>query len=46
MDTGMNPRSLAVANVNNDEYAKPKAVYGGIVNDDFDEYQVRFQFNF
>ena len=33
-------------NVNNDEYAKPKAVYGGIANDDFDEVQFRFQFNF
>ena len=32
--------------VDNDEYAKPKAAYGGIVNDDFDEYQVRFQFAF
>ncbi|MBK9089599.1 MAG: hypothetical protein IPL90_11315 [Holophagales bacterium] len=32
--------------VNNDEYAKPKSAYGGKVNDDFDEYQVRLQFAF
>ena len=32
--------------VNNDEYAKPKAAFGGIANDDFEEFQVRFQFAF
>ncbi len=32
--------------VNNDQYAKPKSAYGGITNDDFDEYQFRVQFAF
>lgn len=32
--------------VDNDEYAKPKAAYGGIAGDDFNEYQIRLQFNF
>lgn len=32
--------------VDNDEYAKPKSAYGGKVNDDFSEYQIRLQFTF
>ena len=32
--------------VNNDENAKPKKAYGGIANDDFDEFQFRVQFAF
>jgi phosphate-selective porin OprO and OprP len=32
--------------VDNDEYAKPKATYGGIPNDDFNELQFRIQFAF
>ncbi len=32
--------------VDNDEYAKPKKAYGGIANDDFDEFQFRVQFAF
>lgn len=37
---------LDYTHVNNDEYAKPKAAYGGIAGDDFDEFQFRIQFAF
>ena len=37
---------LNYTRVNNDDYAKPKALYGGIVGVKFDEYQFRVQFAF
>ena len=37
---------LNYTHVNNDQYAKPKSLYGGFTNDDFDEFQFRIQFAF